>query len=116
MPTCTIRRDKRRAVIARRKTNYIRAASKAILKVASKMGISTIQSYRGAQIFEVIGLSNDVVDRYFTKTASRIKGIGMDVIVRECQIRHCRGFPPIAVDSDTLANDGNDQWRRNGAI
>ncbi|MBC8108407.1 MAG: glutamate synthase large subunit, partial [Anaerolineae bacterium] len=96
------------------KKNYIKAANKAILKVASKMGISTIQSYRGAQIFEAIGLSDEIIELYFTKTASRIKGIGMDVIARECLMRHRRGFPPIAVDGDVLATGGNYQWRRDG--
>jgi glutamate synthase domain-containing protein 2/glutamate synthase domain-containing protein 1/glutamate synthase domain-containing protein 3 len=94
--------------------NYIKAANKAILKVASKMGISTVQSYRGAQIFEAIGLSDDVVDRYFTSTASRIKGVGMDVIAQECLLRHRKGFPPIEVDQEVLNSGGFYQWRRDG--
>ncbi|HWP39292.1 MAG TPA: glutamate synthase-related protein, partial [Tepidisphaeraceae bacterium] len=91
-----------------------KAANKAILKVASKMGISTIQSYRGAQIFEAIGLSDEVIDRYFTHTPSRIKGVGMDVIARECLMRHRKGFPPIEVDQDVLCSGGFYQWRRDG--
>src|SRR5581483_822657 len=62
------------------KKNYIKAANKAILKVASKMGISTVQSYRGAQIFEAIGLSEAVIDKFFSGTPSRIKGVGLEVI------------------------------------
>src|SRR5690606_21886349 len=94
--------------------NYIKAANKAILKVASKMGISTVQSYRGAQIFEAIGLGKEMIDRYFTNTASRIAGIGLDVIAREALERHRRGFPPIDIDRSVLANGGFYQWRRDG--
>src|SRR5439155_17239023 len=83
-------------------------------KVASKMGISTVQSYRGAQIFEAIGLSDEVIDRYFSKTASRIKGVGLDVIAREALERHRRGFPPIKVNGEVLENGGFYQWRRDG--
>src|SRR5574341_2670072 len=72
--------DHRKAV-----RNYIKALNKGILKVMAKMGISTLQSYCGAQIFEAIGLSRDVVDRYFTGTASRVSGIGVDVIAEEGQ-------------------------------
>jgi glutamate synthase domain-containing protein 2/glutamate synthase domain-containing protein 1/glutamate synthase domain-containing protein 3 len=96
------------------KKNYIKAANKAILKVASKMGISTVQSYRGAQIFEAIGLGDEVIDRYFTGTPSRIKGIGMDIIARECLMRHRNGFPPIEVDQEVLGTGGFYQWRRDG--
>ena len=96
------------------KKNYIKAANKGILKVASKMGISTVQSYRGAQIFEAIGLADEVIDKYFTNTASRIKGIGLDIIARECLLRHRRGYPPIPVDGEVLDNGGMYQWRRDG--
>jgi glutamate synthase domain-containing protein 2/glutamate synthase domain-containing protein 1/glutamate synthase domain-containing protein 3 len=96
------------------KKNYIKAANKAILKVASKMGISTVQSYRGAQIFEAIGLGNDVIDRFFTNTPSRIRGIGLDVIARECLARHRHGYPPIRVNGQVLENGGMYQWRRDG--
>src|SRR5438270_936889 len=88
------------------KKNYIKAANKGIIKVASKMGISTVQSYRGAQIFEAIGISDEVVDRYFTKTASRIKGVGLDVLATEALERHRRGFPPIQVNGQVLDNGG----------
>ena len=80
--------------------NYIKAANKGIIKVASKMGISTVQSYRGAQIFEAIGLAPELIDRYFTNTASRIKGVGLDVIAAESLARHRRGYPPIAVEGE----------------
>ena len=99
---------------AEAKKHYIKAANKGILKVASKMGISTVQSYRGAQIFEAIGLSDEVVERYFTKTASRIKGVGLDVIATEALERHRRGFPPIKVNGQVLDNGGMYQWRRDG--
>src|SRR4030095_10529200 len=73
--------------------NYIKALNKGILKVMSKMGISTLQSYCGAQIFEAIGLEPSFVDRYFTWTASRIGGVGIDVIASEVKQRHERAFP-----------------------
>ncbi|HTL30374.1 MAG TPA: glutamate synthase-related protein, partial [Tepidisphaeraceae bacterium] len=96
------------------KKNYIKAANKAILKVASKMGISTVQSYRGAQIFEAIGISKEVVDQYFTGTASRINGVTLDVIAREALERHRKGFPPVDVDGEVLDPGGQYQWRRQG--
>jgi glutamate synthase (NADPH) large chain len=96
------------------KKNFIKAANKAILKVASKMGISTVQSYRGAQIFEAIGLGEEVIEKYFTNTASRIRGVDLDVIARESIERHRRGFPPIQVNGHVLETGGNYQWRRDG--
>jgi glutamate synthase (NADPH) large chain len=96
------------------KKNFIKAANKAILKVASKMGISTVQSYRGAQIFEAIGLSKRLVDKFFCNTASRISGVDLDVIARESLLRHRHGFPPIRVNGQVLENGGNYQWRRDG--
>ena len=68
--------------------NYKKAINKGLLKVFSKMGISTLQSYRGAQVFEAIGLSKALVDRYFTGTASRIEGVGLDVLAREAKMKH----------------------------
>src|SRR5437870_6074914 len=68
--------------------NYIKACGKGVLKVMSKMGISTVASYTGAQVFECIGLGHDVVDDYFTGTASRLGGIGLDVIADEVAARH----------------------------
>ena len=96
------------------KKNYIKAANKGIIKVASKMGISTVQSYRGAQIFEAVGLSKDLVARHFTGTASRINGISIETIARESLIRHRKAFPRNDVDGETLDTGGTYQWRRDG--
>ncbi|MGH9340566.1 MAG: glutamate synthase large subunit [Acidobacteriota bacterium] len=93
---------------------YIKAANKGVLKVMSKMGISTIQSYHGAQIFEAIGLNRDLVDKYFTWTASRIGGIGLDVIAKEVQMRHQKAFPDRPVEGEQLDEGGYLQWRENG--
>jgi hypothetical protein len=73
--------------------NYIKALNKGVVKVISKMGISTIQSYRGAQIFEAIGLDKKFIDQYFTWTASRVGGIGIDVVAQETSLRHHRAWP-----------------------
>ena len=94
--------------------NYIKAANKGILKVASKMGIATVQSYRGAQIFEAVGLSRELVDTYFIGTPSRIQGIGLNVIQTESLIRHRRAYPPIVVESEVLDVGGQYQYRRHG--
>jgi glutamate synthase domain-containing protein 2/glutamate synthase domain-containing protein 1/glutamate synthase domain-containing protein 3 len=94
--------------------NFIKAANKSIIKVASKMGISTVQSYRGAQIFEAVGIGKSVIDRHFTGTASRIAGITMEIIARESLMRHHRGFPAAEVDGDVLDSGGQYQWRRDG--
>jgi glutamate synthase (NADPH/NADH) large chain len=94
--------------------NYIKALNKGILKVISKMGISTIQSYRGAQIFEAIGLQKEFVDRYFTWTTSRISGIGLDVIAQEVLARHHRAYPDRPVGPPELEWGGEYQWRRDG--
>ncbi len=94
--------------------NYIKALNKGVLKVISKMGISTIQSYRGAQIFEAIGLGRDLVDRYFTWTVSRLGGIGLDVVAQEALERHRRAFPARPVGPAELDWGGEYQWRRDG--
>src|SRR5204862_107382 len=73
--------------------NYMKALNKGVLKVMSKMGISTLQSYRGAQIFEAIGLDKAFIDRYFTHTASRIGGAGIEAIASEVRARHEQAFP-----------------------
>src|SRR5216110_3447241 len=78
--------------------NYIKALNKGILKVMAKMGISTLQSYCGAQIFEAIGLNRSVVDRYFTGTASRVGGIGIEVIAEEVRRRHAAAYPERVVE------------------
>lgn len=94
--------------------NYIKAINKGVVKVMSKMGISTVQSYRGAQIFEAIGLNKDVIDKYFTWTASRVAGIDIDVIAQEVQARHQRAFPDRSVNGHTLEAGGQYQYRREG--
>ncbi|MDQ3855847.1 MAG: glutamate synthase large subunit, partial [Chloroflexota bacterium] len=96
--------------------NYIKAANKGILKVMSKMGISTLQSYHGAQIFEAIGLDEGFVDKYFRWTPSRIGGVGIDVIAQEVLARHCRAFPEHPVAAQTLDSGGEYQWRRESEI
>jgi glutamate synthase (ferredoxin) len=94
--------------------NYIKSVNKGVLKVMSKMGISTAQSYCGAQIFEAIGLNKEVIDKYFTWTASRIGGVGLDVIAAEVQARHDRAFPKRPVNGHTLDNGGHYQYRKDG--
>ncbi len=95
--------------------NYIKAADKGILKIMSKMGISTIESYRGAQIFEAVGLSDEFVDKYFTWTPTRIGGIGIDEIEQESLRRHTDAYHrPVPTGSRTLEAGGFYQWRRDG--
>jgi glutamate synthase (ferredoxin) len=94
--------------------NYIKALNKGILKVMSKMGISTLQSYCGAQIFEAIGLSQLFIDRYFTHTTSRIGGVGIDVIAEEVAQRHQRAFGRRPAGAEELDAGGEYQWRRDG--
>lgn len=94
--------------------NFIKAVSKGLIKTMSKMGISTVQSYRGAQIFEAIGLNKEFIDKYFTWTASRIGGIGIDVISKEVSMRHHDAFPDRPVKRPDLDWGGEYQWRRDG--
>ncbi|MDZ4338772.1 MAG: glutamate synthase large subunit, partial [candidate division NC10 bacterium] len=94
--------------------NYIKAAVKGVVKVMSKMGISTIQSYQGAQIFEAVGLDHTVIDTYFTWTPSRLGGVRIDVIAREAQIRHDRAFPERRVNGRALDVGGQYQYRQDG--
>ncbi|MBF2057666.1 MAG: glutamate synthase large subunit [Cyanobacterium sp. T60_A2020_053] len=94
--------------------NYIKCVTKGVIKIASKIGISTIQSYRGAQIFEAVGLNKAVVDQYFTRTASRLEGAGLDVITKETIMRHHQGFPERDVNNHTLDVGGEYQWRKDG--
>ncbi|WP_330473108.1 glutamate synthase large subunit [Terrabacter sp. C0L_2] len=96
--------------------NLIKALGKGVLKVMSKMGISTVASYRGAQVFEAIGLSQALVERYFTGTVSQLGGVGLDVIARETADRHARAYPPDGVHQPhrTLEVGGEYQWRREG--
>lgn len=96
--------------------NLIKALGKGVLKVMSKMGISTVASYTGAQVFEAIGLSNEVVDEYFTGTVSRLGGIGIEVIAEEAIRRHHVAYPPGGdlPGSPKLPIGGEYQWRRDG--
>ena len=94
---------------------YIKAIGKGILKVMSKMGISTVQSYRGAQIFEAVGIGEEVVDRYFTGTASRIGGIDLDTIAEEARQRHAEAYPAVELGYKLMLDAGGRYlWRRNG--
>jgi len=94
--------------------NFVKAATKGVVKVMSKMGISAMQSYHGAQVFEAVGLRQDVIDQYFTWTASRVGGIGVDVIARETLMRHDAAFPDRPVDGGTLPPGGMYRWRADG--
>jgi len=95
-------------------SNYLKAIVKGIVKVISKMGISTIQSYCGAQIFEAVGIDQDVIDKYFTWTPSRIGGISLDAIAEETRLRHERAFAPRRVTNATLDPGGQYQFRNDG--
>ncbi len=92
--------------------NFILSTRKGLFKIIAKMGISTIQSYRGAQIFEAVGLADEVISKYFTGTASRVKGAGLDVIARETLDRHQRAFYPDLGKAAMLNAGGNYSWRR----
>ncbi|GAC1593109.1 MAG: glutamate synthase large subunit [Acidimicrobiales bacterium] len=96
--------------------NYIKASGKGVLKIMSKMGISTVAAYTGAQVFEAIGLAQDVVDRYFTGTVTRLGGAGLDVIAAEVAARHAFAHPdrPSEVAHRDLWVGGEYQWRREG--
>ncbi|ADQ13981.1 glutamate synthase large subunit [Halanaerobium hydrogeniformans] len=93
---------------------YIKAAVKGVIKVMAKMGISTVQSYRGAQIFEAIGIGEEVIDKYFCRTPSRIGGIGLEEIAKESQLRHDSAFKGIKIERDTLDPGSNFAWRKDG--
>ena len=96
--------------------NYIKACGKGVLKVMSKMGVSTVASYTGAQIFEAVGLGSELVDRYFTGTVSRLGGIGLDEIAAEVAARHATAHPtrPEERAHRKLELGGEYQWRREG--
>ncbi len=97
--------------------NFIKANEKGLLKVMSKMGISTVQSYRGAQIFEAVGLNQELIDRYFTWTPSRVGGIGLAAVAAEQLERHRFAFPQQSVAGAlTLEPGGAYQWRRHGEV
>ncbi len=96
--------------------NLVKALGKGVLKVMSKMGVSTVASYCGAQIFEAIGLSQEVVDQYFTGTTSKLGGVGMDVLAEEVAQRHAVAYPPSGISPAhrRLLVGGEYQWRREG--
>lgn len=94
---------------------YKKAVGKGMLKVMAKMGISTLQSYKGAQIFEAVGLADDIIDRCFVGTASRVQGVDFDTLVQETERRHHLGFP--VIDSGripVMTNPGDFHWRSGG--
>lgn len=96
--------------------NLVKALGKGVLKVMSKMGVSTVASYRGAQIFEAIGLSQEFVDEFFTGTTSKLGGVGLDVIAEEVRRRHDIAYPPSGISPKhrQLTIGGEYQWRREG--
>ncbi|MFX3673630.1 MAG: glutamate synthase large subunit [Paenisporosarcina sp.] len=95
-------------------SNYIYSVTDGIIKILSKMGISTIQSYRGAQIFEAVGIHMDVINKYFTRTSSRLGGIGIDMIEKETLMRHKDAFGENRGDHKTLEAGDEFQYRANG--
>jgi glutamate synthase domain-containing protein 2/glutamate synthase domain-containing protein 1/glutamate synthase domain-containing protein 3 len=95
-------------------TNIVKAIGKGLLKTISKMGISTIKSYCGAQIFEAVGLERELIDKYFTGTASRIGGVSLEQLSTEAMERHFRAYPQ--TDREVLPVGGVLQWRRDGEI
>ena len=94
--------------------NFIKAINKGLIKTMAKMGISTVQSYCGAQVFEAIGLNKEFVDKYFTGTASRIGGIELDMVAEEMSLRHHNAWPDRPVKRPDLEWGGEYQWRRDG--
>jgi glutamate synthase (NADPH/NADH) large chain len=96
--------------------NYIKAICDGLLKVFSKMGISTLQSYQGAQIFEILGLDKEIVDKYFTGAISRIEGLGLDDIATEALSKHNLAFHKKNIIGDRLKTGGLYQWKRKGEV
>ena len=96
------------------KKNYIKAVNEGLYKVFSKMGISTLQSYQGAQIFEIIGINKEVVNRHFTGVTSRIDGMGLDEIAKEILAKHELAFAKKSSPVDRLTEGGVYQWKRRG--
>ena len=94
--------------------NFIKAINKGLLKTFSKMGISTLQSYRGAQVFEAVGLNQFLVDAYFPGTASRVEGVGLDVLAKEAQMKHSYAFQPLTDSETDLLVGGQYQYREGG--
>jgi glutamate synthase (ferredoxin) len=96
--------------------HYIKASVKGTLKVLTKMGISTIRSYHGAQIFEAVGIKKDVIDKYFTHTPSRLEGIGLEEIAKENEMRHDSAFNEASPYADTLESGGLFQCKEDGEV
>ena len=94
--------------------HYIKSIDKGLLKVMSKMGISTLRSYHGAQIFEAIGISKEITDKYFKGTDSRIGGIGLEEIAREAIMSHSKAYFPESQDEESISTQGTYHYRRNG--
>jgi glutamate synthase (NADPH/NADH) large chain len=94
--------------------NFIKGINKGLLKTFSKMGISTLQSYRGAQVFEAVGLNKALIDAYFSGTASRIEGVGLDVLAREAQMKHAFAFQSLTDSETDLVVGGHYQYREGG--
>ncbi|MEV4111798.1 glutamate synthase large subunit [Nonomuraea sp. NPDC049695] len=107
--TGVLQMDKRKAV-----RNLIKAYGKGVIKVMSKMGVSTVASYTGAQIFEALGLSQEVIDSCFAGTTSRLGGIGFDVLAKEVEQRHRHAYPRAENAHRKLQVGGEYQWRREG--
>jgi glutamate synthase (ferredoxin) len=95
---------------------YIKAVVKGVVKVMAKMGISTIKSYCGAQIFEAVGLGQELIDKYFTWTPSRVGGIGLEEIALEARQQHARAFPTFPLNGHTLEVYGQYQYRKDGEL
>ncbi len=95
-------------------SHYTKAVVKGVVKVLSKMGISTVQGYCGAQVFEAVGLRKDFIDKYFAWTPSRIEGAGIEIISQEAALRHAHAFPVRSLNGRTLDVGGQYQWREDG--
>lgn len=94
--------------------NYVKAVNDGLLKIFSKMGISTLQSYHGSQVFEILGINKEVVDKYFTGGVTRIGGLGLDEIAREALCKHKIGFNVAKTEVHLLPEGGIYQWKRRG--
>ena len=103
-------------ILAAAKYNYRKALLKGLVKVLSKMGISTIQAYRGAQIFESVGISRELVEHHFTGTAARLSGVGLNEIADEVAARHLRGYAPRAAVNGALDVGGRVPMARRGRV
>lgn len=94
--------------------NYIHAITSGLMKTYSKMGIGTLQSYHGAQIFEAVGIASDVIQTYFPGTASRIEGADLQILAKEVLMRHYQAYNTLRNPYPNLLEGGSHQWRRNG--